>query len=70
MIFNSVVDAVVREVLEVVCGPKEAQHGMGWVAGERNLVFYVDDGRISGRYHIQVQYALTVIVAMFQRVCL
>ena len=59
VIFNSVVDVVVRAVLEVVCAPQEAQHGMGWVAGERNLVFYVDAGWISGRYHIQVQYALT-----------
>ena len=33
MIFNIVVDAVVRLVLDMVCGPQEAQHGMGWVAG-------------------------------------
>ena len=49
MIFNIVVDEVVRAVLELVCGPHEAWHGMGWVAGERNLVFYADDGRIAGR---------------------
>ena len=47
MIFNSVVDAVLRAVLEVVCGPQEARHGMGWAAGEQNLMFYADDGRIS-----------------------
>ena len=29
MIFNIVVDAVVREVLKVFCGPQEAQHWMG-----------------------------------------
>ena len=28
MIFNIVVDAVVRAVLEVVCGPQVGQHGM------------------------------------------
>ena len=39
MVFNTVVDAVVREVLEVFCGTQEAQHKMGWVAGERNLMF-------------------------------
>ena len=39
MIFNIVVDAVMRAFLEVVCGPKEAQHGMEWAAGERKLVF-------------------------------
>ena len=39
MIFNTVVDVVVGAVLEVVCGPQEAQHGVGWVAGERIMVF-------------------------------
>ena len=34
MIFNIVVDAVVRAVLVVVCGPQEAQHGMGWATGK------------------------------------
>ena len=43
MIFNIVVEAVVIETLEVVCGPQEARHGIGWVVGERNLVLYADD---------------------------
>ena len=47
MIFNIVVDAVVRDVLEEVCSPQEAQNGMGWEAGARNF-FYTDDGRIAG----------------------
>ena len=38
MIFNIIVDEVVKEVLEVVCGPQEARHGMVWAAGEQNLV--------------------------------
>ena len=33
IIFNSVVDAVVRAVLEEVCSPQEAHHGMGWATG-------------------------------------
>ena len=41
---------------------------MGWATGERNLVFYKDDGRILGRDHIWAQDSLTVIVAMFRRV--
>ena len=28
-IFNIAVDAVVREVLEVFCGPQEVRHGVG-----------------------------------------
>ena len=52
MIFNIVVDTVMRATLEVVCGPQEARHGMGWAAGKRNLILHVDDRRIGGRYHI------------------
>ena len=52
MIFNIVVDAVVRAVLDMVCGPQEAQHGLGWAAGERNLIFYADSGRIAGKDHL------------------
>ena len=52
MIFNIVVDVVVTAVLEVVCGPQEARHGMGWAEEERNLALYTDDGRILERYCI------------------
>ena len=46
MIFNIMVDAVVTAFLEVVCGPHEARHDMGWAEGERNLAFYTNDGQI------------------------
>ena len=49
----------------MVCGPQEAQLGLGWVAGEQNLVFYANDGSIAGQYHEWVQDALSVTVAMF-----
>ena len=39
MIFNIMVDVVVRAVLDVVCGHQEAQHGLGLAAGERNIIF-------------------------------
>ena len=58
MIINIVVDAVVRATLKVVCVPYEAQHGMEWAAGERNM-------RIGGRDHIWVQDALPFSVVMF-----
>ena len=41
---------------------------MGWLAGERNVLFYDDDCRIAGRDHEWVQDALTVMVMMFRRV--
>ena len=67
MIFNIVVDAVVREVLGVVCGTQEAQHGLGWAAGDINLVFYAKNGRIPGQDREWVKNALTVAVTMLRR---
>ena len=64
-IFNIVVDAVMQAVLDVVYGPQEAQHGLGWAAGERNMIFYTDDGRIAGWDHMWVQDEMSVTVAMF-----
>ena len=49
MMFNIVVGVMVWAVLDVVYGPKEAQHGLGWAAGERNDVFYANEGRIAGQ---------------------
>ena len=67
MIFNIVVDAVVRAVLYVVFGPQEAQHGLGWAAGGRNVMFYTNGVRIAGQDHEWVQDALSETVAMFRR---
>ena len=66
MIFNIVVDAVVRVMLEVVYSPQEARYGMGWEASNCNLIFYADDRRIGGRDHIWVKDALTVSVYIFR----
>ena len=68
IIFNIIMDTVVRAVLEIVCGTQEARHGMEWAEGERNLVFYTDDRRIAGRDQLWVQDALTEKVEMFRRV--
>ena len=67
MILNIVMDAVARTTLELVCAPQEAPHRTGWAAGERNLIFYAENGRIGGRDHIWVQDALPVSVDMFQQ---
>ena len=52
MISNTVVDAVLRALLEVVYGPQEGRHSIGWAEGYQNLVFFKDGGRIAGRDHI------------------
>ena len=46
MIFDMVVDSVVWGVLDVVYGSQEAQHGLGWLAGVKNLILYAGYGRI------------------------
>ena len=67
MVYNILVDVVVRATLELVYGPQEARHGMGWAAGKQNLIFYADNGSIVGKNKIWVQEALTVSVSMFLR---
>ena len=67
MIFNIVVDVMVREVLDVVCGPQEAQHGLGWATVESNLIFYAKDSMISGWDNELVQDAISVTVEIFRR---
>ena len=67
MIFNIVVDAVMQAVLDVVCVPQEAQQGLGWVAGDRNLIFYADGNTIAGQYHKWFQDALLVTMVMYHR---
>ena len=68
MIFNILVDVVVRAVLEEVCGPHEAHHWMGWEVGERNLVFYADGGQILGRNPYWLHKELETTIEMFIRV--
>ena len=68
MIFNIVVNVVVRSVLGVVCGPQGAWNGMGWATGEQKLMFYTYDSQIARRDHIWVQDALAVIVEMLRKV--
>ena len=51
MIFKILVDVVVRAVIDVVCGLQDSQHALGWVTGERNVIFSTKNGRIAGRDH-------------------
>ena len=48
IIFNILVDTVVRVIILEVCGPQEAHHRFGCAAGEHNIVFYVGGGCIEG----------------------
>ena len=54
-IFNTVVDTVVWAMLQEVCGPQEAQHALGWVEGDQDIVFYAEDVCIAGRNPTWVQ---------------
>ena len=60
MIFNFMVDVVVKAVMEEVCVPQESHNGMVWAAGERELVFFTDDRGIMGRVPYWVQESLEI----------
>ena len=66
-IFNIVFNVVVRATLMEVCGPQEYHHVMGWAAGEKEILFYADDGFIAGRKPIWVQGKLTTIICIIER---
>ena len=67
-ILNIVVQVVVRVALQEVCGPQEDQHDFRWAAGEHNICFYADDGRIAGQLPIWVKTLLTAMVRIFNTV--
>ena len=67
IIFNIVVDAVVQDTLLDICGPQEAQHGMGWALGENYIVVNSNDGLIMGRDPIWLQGTLTTPMNMFEQ---
>ena len=61
------VDAVVWDTLLDICGPHEAQHGMGWAVGEHDIVVYDEDGLIMGRNPIWMQGTLTIPMSMSEQ---
>ena len=67
MIFNIVMGAVVQSVHDVVCISQEGKHGLVRAAGERNLIFYANNGRIVGWDHKWVQDALLATVGIFRK---
>ena len=65
-IFNIVVKAVVQTMMVALCGPQEAQYGLGWIAGDQYIVFYTNNGHIVGINSIWVQGTLTTLIRMFE----
>ena len=53
-IFNKVVYKLARATLMEVCDPQESYHRLGWVAGEKYIIFYAENGRIAGRNTIWI----------------
>ena len=67
-IFNIMVGEVVMAVLLEVCGSQEVHNGLGWTSGENTILFYAEDGRISGRNPIWGHTTLRAVVRMFKSV--
>ena len=70
MIFNIMVNAVIRAFLDVLCGPQDPEDGLVWAARERDVIFYAEYCRIAGWDHEWFQDSLSVTVAMFWRMVL
>ena len=64
-IFNIVVNSVVRAVLMEFCRPQEAYHGLVWVVGEHNIIFYAEYINILVSNPIWVQTTLAELVMIF-----
>ena len=66
-IFNIVVDAILQATSMEVCGPQEAQLGLGWVSGDHDNMFYANNGCITGKKPIWLQDILMKLMWMFER---
>jgi hypothetical protein len=69
LIFNVVVDAVVREWLCRTLDNEAARDGLTMVQSATQMVsFYVDDGVLSARDPVWLQSALDVLITLFVQV--
>jgi hypothetical protein len=69
LIFNLVVDAVVREWLCRMLDNKAARDGLTMAQSATRMVsFYVDDGVLSARDPVWLQSALDVLITLFEQV--
>ena len=57
-----------RDNLLEICSNQEAHNGLGWAVGEKEIVFYDNNGRMMGRNHIWVQGTLMTLVWIFDQV--
>jgi retron-type reverse transcriptase len=71
LIFNVVVDAVVREWLRWTLDNKATRDGLTLAQSATRMVsFYVDDGVLSARDPMWLQSALDVLITLFEQVVL
>jgi hypothetical protein len=69
LIFNLVVDAVVREWLRWMLDKKATKDGLTMAQSATQMVsFYVDDGVLSAREPVWLQSALDVLITLFEQV--
>ena len=68
LIFNIMVDAIVREWLRQVLGAEAARYGCGKATCTLMAIFYADDAMLASRDPEQLQAALDIIVGQFEHV--
>ena len=67
-IFNVVVDAVVRQWINLATQEAERREEWGREGQHQAALFYVDDGMIASSDPRWLQWAFTVLVSLFDRV--
>ena len=68
MIFNIMVDEIVRELFCQVLGDTAAKEGYGDAVNLFLAIFYADDAFVAVRDPKQLQQALDIFVGLFERV--
>ena len=67
-VFNVVVDAVVRNCVEVMVEGMYEQSGRGKEVRHQNSLFYADDGMVELSYPRWLQGVFSILVGLFDRV--
>jgi hypothetical protein len=70
LMFNVCVDCVIWEWLHQAMGDNVAWEGVGDVARNQCIAFFVDDGLVSTRCPVWLQSSFDILTQLFERISL
>jgi hypothetical protein len=68
LMFNVCVDCVIREWLHQVMGDNVAREGVGDAVRNQCIAFFVDDGLVSARCPVWLQFPFDILTQLFKRI--